>query len=214
MKKLISNLVIALCLLSSCTIFDGSSEIDLSTMSTDQLIQIIEDPESDLFWYATTELGHRGVNAVEASPALARALGYQRRDCDEAGRALISMGAEAKSAIPYLIPVLHDDQAISRAYASLVLGYFGEESKCAIPEIALLLWDVDPTVRGSAAITLDALTGENLVPSWDKLGPSTMNSISQDTPEGTFTKDARTWWEQEGKLVDWGAGSNNCDPPN
>lgn len=213
MKQLIINFVVVSILLTGCSKFDGISDIDFSSMSTEQLILIIKDPESDLFWYATEELANRGDSAVEAAPALAQALGYPRRDSYMAGIALVSMGKSAEPAIPYLIPVLHNDQAIARASASLVLGVIGAASKCTIPEIAPLLWDQDPTVRGAAAITLDALTNKDFVPSWHKLGPSIITSIPQDYPEGALAMDARVWWEQEGQFMDWVGDSDDCDLP-
>jgi hypothetical protein len=212
MNKLITGFSIAVCLLSGCRKFDGLSDIDTSTMTTDQLIQIIEEPESDLFFYATEELAQRGADAAEAAPALARALGFPRRDSYMAGIALISMGPAAKPSIPYLIPVLKNDYAVARSHASFVLGVIGDESKCAVPEIAPLLWDLDPTVRGSAAVTLDALTNQNLVPYWLKIDP-TSYSIVQDIPEGKITNNARIWWEQKGQFLDWAENPDNCDPP-
>jgi HEAT repeat protein len=122
------------------------------------------------------------------------------------------MGAEAEPAIPYLIPNLKNDQATARAYAAFVLGAIGDASKCAVPEIAPLLWDGDPTVRGAAAVTLDALSNQNLVPYWHKIDP-TSNSIVQDLPEGDITKVARTWWEQEGQYSDWIGATDFCDFP-
>jgi hypothetical protein len=218
MKKLIFLfLVIFVCLSAVLLIAiirdHWQSDYGTSSMSTEQLIQIIEDSESSLFWHATTELAKRGVDAAEAAPALARALSYPRRDSYMAGIALISMGAAAEPAIQYLIPALKNDYSEARAYAAFVLGAIGEESKCAIPEIASLLWDEDPTVRGSAVITLDALTNKNLVPYWNKLNPSRAYTITMDIPEGTITTDARTWWEQEGQFITWVEGSNNCVPP-
>lgn len=213
MKTLTSNLVFALILLTGCSKFDGLSDIDFSVMSTKELILIVEDPESELFWYATDELANRGDSAAEAAPALARAIGYPRHDAYSAGIALFKMGKAAASAIPYLIPILHSDIASARADASLVLGIIGEESKCAIPDIAPLLWDKDPTVRGAAAITLDTLANRDFVPSWHKLDSSTISSIPQDEPEETLTEKARMWWEQEGQFLDWEETSDSCSFP-
>jgi hypothetical protein len=212
MKRLISIFLAAIFLLSSCSKFDVLSDIDTTSMSTEQLILIIQDPESDLFVYATEELARRGANAAEAAPALAQALAYPRHDSYSAGLALLSMGPAAELAIPYLIPVLKNDQATARAHATFALGTIGEASKCAIPEIAPLLWDEDPTARGSAAVTLDALTNQDLVPYWHKIDP-TSHSIVQDLPEGKITKVARMWWEQEGQFSDWVEASDNCDLP-
>jgi HEAT repeat protein len=206
--------VITVCLLSGCSKFDGLSETDMPSMSTEQLIQIIEDPKSDLFISATEELARRGADAAEAAPALAKALGYPRHDSDSAGFALVSMGAAAEPAVPYLIPILRNDRADVRADASLVLGVIRAGSRCAIPEIAPMLWDKDPTARGAAAVTLDALTNQNLVPQWHKLDLSTPFSIAQDFPEGILTKDARTWWEQEGQFFELIEDSDNCTPLN
>ncbi|MFQ6102578.1 MAG: HEAT repeat domain-containing protein [Anaerolineae bacterium] len=208
----------SLLILSGCGMFPRSTP---TPPPMEQLIAILEasdpeapnyDPESDEFWFATSELVKLGPEAAPAAPALARALRYPRRDSYMAGKALVAIGPAAEVAIPELVEALKNDRPIVRRYAAFVLGIIGESSKCAVPEIAELLWDSDGWVRSAAAGALDAITGIDLVDETLELDPSHPGGIFADEPEGTITGEARTWWIEKGQYLDWSDESALCDP--
>ena len=62
--------------------------------------------------------------------------------------------AEAKSAVPQLILLLKDSDAVVRGSAANALGNIGAEAKTAVPQLISLLNDSDAGVRGSAAYAL------------------------------------------------------------
>jgi hypothetical protein len=185
----------------------------ISSLSTEQLIIILKDPDSPDFTFATSELTRRGPEAASAAPTLARALQYPRRDSNQAGIALAAMGPAAKSAIPDLLQALESDRPDVRRYAAFVLGMIGKTSKCAVPELAQLLWDSDMWVRSTAAGSLEAITGEDLAIEIYALEPSTPGNVYGDEPEGHITDKARIWWKEEGQYMNWLEGVNYCGPP-
>jgi len=180
--------------------------------SLEQLILILENPDSPDFSLATSELAKMGPAAAPAAPALARALRYPRHDSYTAGVALATMGPAAKSAIPELIQALEDDRSNVRLFAAFVLGTIGESAKCAVPELAPRLWDSDAWVRTAAAGALDAITGTDLVVEVYELKPSHPGSVTEDEPEGIITGKARVWWAEKGQYLDWVDDSDLCNP--
>jgi len=206
-------------ILSGCGVFSRSTP---TSPPMEHLIAILEasdpaspnyDPGSEefaAFGFATTELAKLGPAAAPAAPALARALGYPRRDCYMAGKALVAIGPAAEPAIPELVRALKSDLPICRQYAAFALGIIGESSKCAVPEIAQLLWDSDPFVRGTVAPALEAITGVDLVVYIYELDPADP-AMRGDEPEGTIAGKARTWWTEKGQHLDWSDESNLCD---
>jgi hypothetical protein len=202
-------LFIVFLLLAGCDARHNRNEVPISDMSLDQLITIIEDSNSPLFLPAIEEIIARGESASAAAPALAQALQFPRRDSYMAGIALISMGPKATAAIPYLISALGNEREVTRAYASFSLGSIGEAAQCAIPKIAPLMWDEDPTVRTSSANAIEKITNNNLVDPAYKLSSSHSNSIPQDIQEGNVTSSARAWWLNLGQYLDW-ATNEDC----
>lgn len=198
--------------LTGCEILHGPKPSPMSTYSTEQLIEILEDPASPKFGLATAELGRRVSEASRVAPVLAQALMYPRRDSYVAGVALVSMGAEAKPAIPQLLQAIQSDRADVRLYAAFVLGTIGEASECAVPELADLLWDSDPFVRSSAAGAIEAITGIDLVMINYEIDPEHPGSVGSDSPEGLITENARIWWLQEGQYLDWSSNIIYCNP--
>lgn len=187
--------------------------------SLERLIAILEasDPalpgwEHTDFAFATSELARMGPAAAPAAPALARALQYPRRDSYEAGKALVAIGPAGAPAVPELVKALRNDRPEVRSIAAYVLGIIGEQARCAVPEIAPLLWDSDMFARGAAAEALDAITGRDLVEWIYKIDPSRPMSISGDKPDGSITGKARTWWTEEGQYLDWLDESGLCNP--
>jgi HEAT repeat protein len=178
--------------------------------SLEQLIAILQDPESADFWFATTELAEMGPAAAPAAKILAKALRYPRRDSYMAGIALVSMGPAAGPAIPELVQALEDNRSGVRLFAAFILGTIGQSAKCAVPELALRLWDTDPWVRTAAAGALDAITGIDLVAEVYELVPSVPGSVAGDEPEGYITGKARAWWIGEGQYMDWAGESDLC----
>jgi hypothetical protein len=194
-------------ILTSCRLLQQPTATPL-----EQLVAIVEDPDSPDFWFATSELAKMGPAAAPAAPSLARALRYPRRDSYMAGKALVAIGPAAEPAIPELIEALKNDRPIVRSDAAFVLGVIGESSKCAVPEIAQLLWDPDLFVRGAAAVALDAISGVDLVAEVYELKPSHPGRVVGDEPEGTITEKARAWWIEEGQYLIWSGESGLCNP--
>ncbi|MCY7383025.1 MAG: HEAT repeat domain-containing protein, partial [Microcoleus sp. CAN_BIN18] len=77
-----------------------------------------------------------------------------------AASALESIGAEAKTAVPQLIPLLKDSDTDVRRSATNVLGSIGAEAKTAVPQLILLLKDSDINVRSSATNALGSIGAE------------------------------------------------------
>jgi HEAT repeat protein len=127
-------------------------------MSVEQLVIILETPDSENFARATQELGEMGEKAAPASLVLAKAMQYPRRDSYAAAQALIKIGPAAKGAIPELIRALENERVEVRSDAAIVLGVIGEEARCAVPYLALLLWDDLPEISSSAARAIDNIT--------------------------------------------------------
>lgn len=177
----------------------------------EQLIKIVDDPDSPDFVFATSELAKMGPTAAPAAPALARALRYPRHDSYMAGKALVAIGPAAELAIPELIQALGDDRSEVRLFAVFVLGTIGSSSNCAVPQLTPRLWDSDAGVRSAAAGALEAVTGVDLVSEVDELKPSHPGSVFADEPEGSITGKARAWWTDEGQYLDWSGESDLCD---
>jgi HEAT repeat protein len=71
-----------------------------------------------------------------------------------------SIGAEAKTALPQLVPLLKDSDANVRSSAAYALGSMGAEAKTALPQLVPLLKDSDANVRSNAASALGSIGAE------------------------------------------------------
>jgi HEAT repeat protein len=71
--------------------------------------------------------------------------------------ALAEMGASAKSAIPELIPLLQDADALTRRLAAYALGQIGPAAKSAVPELKKSYRDSDSTVMSTAMNAVQAI---------------------------------------------------------
>ena len=74
--------------------------------------------------------------------------------------ALGSIGAEAKTALPQLVPLLQDSDANVRSSAAFALGRIGAEAKIGVPQLVRLLKDSDANVRTNAAYALASIGAE------------------------------------------------------
>ena len=179
--------------------------------SLEQLVEILKEPDSSRFSFATSQLAKMGSAAAPAAPILAQALRYPRRDSYMAGVALVAIGPAAGSAIPYLIEALEDNRPDIRRFAAFVLGTIGESSSCAVPKLAARLWDSEAWVRSAAAGALEAITGIDLVVETHELKPSHPGSVFADEPGGSITGKARTWWIEQGQHMDWSDATGHCN---
>lgn len=184
----------------------------MASLSTRQLIEILQDPSSPYFAFVTAELQRRGQTAAEAAPFLAQALQYPRRDSYSAGFALIAMGPAAREAIPGLLQALDHERSDVRTYAAFALGAIGEPAKCAVPKLAEKLWDSSPEVRATTALALAAISGQDLALREFRLDPSNPGAVLRDEPEGLVSEMARVWWQEQGQEVNWLEGENLCEP--
>jgi HEAT repeat protein len=64
---------------------------------------------------------------------------------------LRSMGPEAKTAIPELIPFVSDANVMTRVYATTALARIGIGEASIVPELVKALQDENKTVRSAAA---------------------------------------------------------------
>jgi len=207
--KLALSIIMGYLILAGC-IQRNAQQMDISAKSTEELIQLLEDPNdpNNLFAAITTELANRGSSASKSAPALAKALTYPRRDSYLAGFALIAIGPDAKSVIPILVSELSHERTTVRRYAALSLGSIGKPAECSIPQLATLLWHSDSDTRVAASIAIDAITGINLVDPEAKLDPKTIGVMPIDEPEGVLSDPAKEWWVTTGENLDW--PKDNC----
>jgi hypothetical protein len=99
-------------------------------------------------------------------------------------------------------------------YALIVLGTTGDNGSCSLGNIGPLLWDADPFVRTSAALAIQGIIAQALVPEayWIDPGDLPADPLAADTPEGKITGAARTWWTDHGAKVNWHPAYGLCDP--
>jgi hypothetical protein len=194
------------------------TSLSISAKTNAELIQLLEksaDPDTGVeynTYQIVDEFERRGPSASEAAPALAKAMAFDQRDSYRASRALAAMGISAKSAIPYLLQNLNNRREEVRRHSIFVLGIIGEPASCAVPKIALLLWDQEPYIRSISAAALTGITSEDLVEYDDlRLDPELPGSTNPDEPEGEITKAAREWWLNTGQNIDWPTA--NCEMP-
>ena len=222
MKKngvIFTTLAIFLSLLQGCGSISAPTPIPVSELTNAELIQILENLENPNYapsayprYLVVDELEKRGPSAAAAAPVLAKSMAYNERGSYQASEALIAIGPSAQSAIPYLVQNLNNNREEVRRHSIFVLGILGESSSCAVPKIALLLWDKEPYVRSVSAGALTEITNENLVEFEDfRLDPALPGSVNPDEPEGSFTKIAREWWLNVGQNIIW--PTENCELP-
>jgi hypothetical protein len=146
---------------------------------------------------------------------LAYALTFPRDDSYLAAQALISLGPDwTMTTAPILFDGLVDLRARVRLYAVLALGTVGKQGSCAVGNIAPLLWDSDASVRSAATHALANLTGKDLLPSGLAFTPQPFsdNPVPADTPAGSISGLARTWWNEQGANINWHPSYDLCDP--
>jgi hypothetical protein len=207
LRALILSCVLAALVLGGCVQRQPTPRFS----SVEQMIEALQNTGGAEFWYAAEELAKMEEAAAPAAPALARALRAPRHDSYMAGIALVAIGPAAEPAIPEIMRDLVSDREIVRAYAALALGAIGAPARCAVPELATHLWDLDPEIRSATAVALQQITGVSLVRDTVLPGSGLGGyGVSLDTPEGEITGRARTWWTEEGKILDWSSGSDAC----
>lgn len=213
MKHSIIMILTLILIISSGCSSHSKPEDDVSNKSNEELIRLLEDQSdpNNLFDAVTKELARRGPSAFEAAPALSIALTYPRRDSYLAGFALMAIGPDAKIAIPILVSELSHERSAVRRYSALTLGTIGQDAQCAIPLLASLLWHTDSETRAAAAISIDAITGIDLVDPENKIDPKTPGIMPLDEPEGIVSSSAREWWSTAGEDMTW--PTKNCESP-
>jgi hypothetical protein len=183
---------------------DSTSWITGAT--TEELTAALESSDaaqSEEFSAIVRELGTRVESADLVAPALARVLAYPRRDSYAAGRALLAMGNSARTATGELASTLGHDRADVRMFSALVLGVIGPDARCAVAQLASLLWDEDQYVRSAAAAAMESILGEDLVQPQDEISASHPESVAADSPEGFVSGTARRWWLEIGHMESW-----------
>ncbi len=112
--------------------------------------------------------------------------------------------------IPILLRLLEHDDPHVRIRAINALAYMGSAAACAVPKIAVHLWDSDRFVRTGAATALDYITHVKLVESYAKFKRGE-DSFFADQPEGEASGKAREWWKLQGQYRDWSSSQNYCE---
>jgi HEAT repeat protein len=215
MLKNIIRIIIIFVFLYGCGAKNSPTTTPLSEFSTPELIQILEsfkENDSSIYprYQIVNEIKMRGSSAAAAAPALARSMAYNDRGSYQASEALVAIGPSAYTAIPFLLINLDNPREEVRRHSIFVLGFLRESSSCAVPKIALMLWDSEPYVRSISASALTEITGENLVEFEDyKLDPTLPGSANPDEPEGSITGIARNWWLDIGQNQEW--DTTNCE---
>jgi HEAT repeat protein len=110
--------------------------------------------------------------------------------------ALRKIGAEAKTFVPQLIPLLQNSDANVRVNAVYVLGKIGAEAKTAVPQLIPLLQDSHATVRVNAVYALGKIGAEaktavpQIPPLQDSIATVQVYSVrsSADSPFDLFVK--------------------------
>ena len=152
---------------------------------------------------------------VDIAGELAYASAFPRQDAYLAAQALMSLGVDGSvTTLPILIDHLKNQKSTTLLYSAYVLSFIGKQAACAVGNISPLLWDVDPTVRSMAALALQNITGEDLVPNSVEITPGSLAApiIAADTPEGKIVAAARTWWAEHGSKINWHPSYGLCDP--
>ncbi len=198
------------------------------TLSAEALSEIIwasdpsspqYDPDSSAFAEfpgAVKQISDMGADSIDAADDLAVAIRYPRADSYLAAQALLKLGPEiTATTIPLLMDHLRNEEAETRIYSFILLASVGERASCAVGDIAPLLWDPDPSVRSATALTLEKITGQDLVESDFEvlITPSFLaHSVLPDSPEGKVVDKARNWWNEQGSTINWHPRYGICDP--
>ena len=117
----------------------------------------------------------------------------------------------AVKAIPLLIRFLEYDDPYVRVRAINALVGMGNAGNCAVPRIAVHLWDSTGFVRTGAAAALDHMTQVDLVDSYVKYR-LLENGFLYDEPEGRLSGKAKEWWMSEGQYRNWSLEEKYCAP--
>jgi hypothetical protein len=151
----------------------------------------------------------------DAASMIAYAMGFPCPDSILAADALISLGPDwAVTDMVTLIPYLTSPRAELRLYSLIVLSITGHNGSCSLGQVGPLLRDPDPYVRTAAALAIQGITGEKLVPSTFVVTPDLLSPtpVAADSPEGSIVGAARTWWDAEGSKTPWHPSYDLCDP--
>lgn len=106
-------------------------------------------------------------------------------------------GPEANQAVPDLIRILQEDNTIQvRRSIVLTLGEIGNPS--VVPILAANLYDSDDVTQTFSASSIALITGEKFT-DWDSKG----GYVGNEEGVSLIVLDARIWWEEEGKNIDW-----------
>ncbi len=193
----------------------------------DNLIAILEvsDPTSStydpssasyaLFPQTLKQLAVVNASSNDAASMIAYAMGFPRPDSILAAEALISLGPEwAVTDLPALIEYLKNPRVELRLYSLIVLSITGHNGSCSLGQVGPLLRDPDPYVRTAAALAIQGITGQELVTKNYAITPENLSPspVAADTPAGSITAAARTWWEAEGSKTPWHPTYDLCDP--
>jgi hypothetical protein len=104
------------------------------------LVDLLEDEDDQVQFFACNALRFHGAAAKAAVPALRKMLTnadiYRRRN---AANTLAAPGSEARPALPELIQALDEDDSWVNYFAAFALGNIGPDAREAIPPLRRLL---------------------------------------------------------------------------
>ena len=124
-------------------------------------MKLLEDTNPITRLAAIHAVGKMGPDARAAIPVLVETIrqtrNHDRRILVACNNALLEMGQEI---VPYIIPLLKDDDWEMRRGAAGTLGMLGPEAKDAVPALTKALNDPNPAVRMKAEEALKKIKGE------------------------------------------------------
>jgi HEAT repeat protein len=133
---------------------------DFGPSAVPALVVALGHTDDDVRGWSAVALGHIGVEAREAVPALIEVV--KSRNCTKSrSSAAVALGCiKSEVAIPVLIDAVKDNDADLRRVAAFALREFGAKAKPAVPTLIHALSDSDMYVRQHAGWALQEIDPE------------------------------------------------------
>nr|MBI3611601.1 HEAT repeat domain-containing protein [Nitrospirota bacterium] len=122
------------------------------------LRRLMHDPDKGVASLAQSALDRAMREPAPKASVYAQMIGM-KTSTGYALQQLAMLGPGAAEALPAIMPVLQDEQALHRYLAVEVLGAIGPQATSAVPALTRLLTDEDAVVRESAAEALATIGG-------------------------------------------------------
>lgn len=147
-----------------------------------ELLAVMHDESlnTEARWNAIRTIGKIGPDAISSLPDLIAALDDEEDTIREhSAEAIGDIGpTTAEEGVPALIPMLKDPATRVRRDAVRSLGYIGEASRVAVPQIIELIDDPEEIVRDAAKTALETIAPEEAAALEDDTVPDEAGSES------------------------------------